>query len=217
MSDERPTIEVLEGGPLLVKDLTRLTGDDGRPIEQPTEREESDKSLFALCRCGGSENKPFCDGTHKENGFAGERGAPEDTEVRVCEGQELTIVDNPGACCHAGECVDGAPEVFFRWEGDERRAVPDADERQKIIETIRRCPSGSLAYRLGDELHDEYFSEAEIFVSRDGPLHVRGGPELVDASGATPVSKDHYALCRCGASENKPFCDGAHRDAGFKG
>ena len=217
MSDERPTIEVLEGGPLLVKNLDKLTGADGRPIEKPVEREDGERNLFALCRCGGSANKPFCDGTHKENGFSGERGSPEEEEVRVCEGQELTIVDNVGACCHAGECVDGAPEVFFRWEGDERRAVPDADDRQRIIDTIRRCPSGSLAYRLGDELHDEYFSEAEIFVSEDGPLHVRGGPGLVDASGATPVSKDHFALCRCGASKNKPFCDGAHRDAGFTG
>ena len=217
MSDERPTIEVLETGPLLVTNLEKLTDADDRPIGPPVEREDSDKNVFALCRCGGSANKPFCDGTHKENGFSGECESREEPEARLCEGQELTIVDNVGACCHAGECVDGAPGVFFRWEGDERRAEPDAGERQKIIDTIRRCPSGSLAYRLGEQLHDEYFSEAEIFVSRDGPLHVRGGPDLVDPTGAAPVSRDHYALCRCGASKNKPFCDGAHRDVGFEG
>ena len=67
---------------------------------------------------------------------------------------------------------------------------------------------------IDGKLQDEFFSEPEIFVSKDGPLHVRGGIELNDDE--KPVSKNHYTLCRCGASKNKPYCDGAHKEAGFK-
>ena len=209
MSD-RPTIDVAENGPLLVKNLPKLTDADDRPIEMA-------KEVVALCRCGKSENKPFCDGTHKDIGFTGAKEREEEYPTREYAGDELTVVDNIGVCCHAGACVEGAPSVFFRWEGDERVSVPDEGEREKTIETIRNCPSGSLAYKLRDELHDEFFAEAEIFVSKDGPLHVRGAIELNDESGAAPAARDHYTLCRCGASKNKPFCDGAHKDAGFKG
>ena len=207
MSDDKPTIDVPENGPFLVKGLKKLTDAEDQPIEMA-------KDVIALCRCGASKNKPFCDGTHKDIGFTGATERQESYPVRECEGQELTIVDDIGACCHAGACVNGAPEAFFKGEGKERVSTPDGCERDKIIATIRACPSGSLAYKLDGEVHDEYFSEPEIFISKDGPLHVRGGVTLKDK---TPATTDHYPLCRCGASKNKPFCDGTHNYSGFKG
>ena len=207
MSDEKPTIDIPEKGPFIVKNLQRLTDAEGNAVEMA-------KEVIALCRCGASKNKPFCDGTHTEIGFTGAKEREETYPVKEFVGGELTVVDDIGICCHAGECVDGAPEAFFAWDGDERITKPDAETKERIIETIRKCPSGSLAYKVDGELLDEFFSEAEIFISKDGPLHVRGGVEL---TGAEVASKNHYTLCRCGASKNKPFCDGAHKEAGFEG
>ncbi len=207
MSEEQPTIDVPENGPFLAKNLKKLTDAQDQPIEMA-------KDVIALCRCGASKNKPFCDGTHSEIGFTGAKERKETYDAKNFEGKELTVIDNVGVCCHAGACVHGAPSTFFRWDGDERISEPDNEEKQKIIDTIRQCPSGSLAYMLQGELQDEFFPEPEVFVSKDGPLHVRGGVELNDDD--KPVSANHYTLCRCGASKNKPYCDGAHKDAGFK-
>jgi CDGSH-type Zn-finger protein len=208
VSEEKPSIDVPATGPFLVKNLTKLTDANNQPVEMA-------KEVIALCRCGASKNKPFCDGTHSDIGFSGAKERQETYPEKTFKGAELTVIDNVGVCCHAGACVHGAPSAFFRWEGDERISEPDNEEKQKIIDTIRQCPSGSLAYLLNDELRDEFFSEPEIFISEDGPLHVRGGVELNDDD--KPVSNNHYTLCRCGASKNKPYCDGAHKDAGFKG
>lgn len=207
MSDEKPTVDISEKGPFIVKNLKRLTDAQDQPIEM-------EKDVIALCRCGASANKPFCDGTHRDIGFTGELEREETYATKEFAGDELTIIDNIGVCCHAGECVQGAEEVFFEWDGDERISLPNAADKEKVIEVIRKCPSGSLAYRLKGELQDEFFAEPEIFVSADGPLHVRGGVAL---NGGETQSGNHYTLCRCGASKNKPFCDGAHKEAGFKG
>ncbi len=210
MAEEKPSIDLPEKGPLLVKGLKKLTYAQNNPVE-------IEKEVIALCRCGASENKPFCDGTHSDIGFSSENERDENYETREFEGKELTIVDNVGVCCHAGVCDGNAPGAFFEWEGDVRISVPDGADKEKIIETIRACPSDSLAYKLADELHDEYFAEAEIFVSEDGPLHIRGGITLNISDGDAPATTDHYTLCRCGASKNKPYCDGAHWHVKFKG
>ena len=207
MSDENPTIDVPETGPFLVKNLKKLKNANNQPIEMA-------KDVIALCRCGASENKPFCDGAHSKIGFTGAKERTETYDTKTFEGKEFAVIDNIGVCSHAGACVNGAPSAFFKWDGDERISEPDKEEKQKVIDTIRQCPSGSLAYMIDGKLQDEFFSEPEIFVSKDGPLHVRGGIELNDDE--KPASKNHYTLCRCGASKNKPYCDGAHKEAGFK-
>jgi CDGSH-type Zn-finger protein/ferredoxin len=168
MSEQTPNIDVPRDGPFLVKGLEKLTDADGNPIPMA-------KDVIALCRCGASENKPFCDGTHSDIGFTGKKERTETYPVREFEGKELTVDDDIGICCHAGECVHRSPEAFFSWDGDERISEPDKEERDKIIATIRACPSGSLAYKLNGELHDRFFDEPEIYVEKDGPLNIRGG------------------------------------------
>jgi CDGSH-type Zn-finger protein len=208
MAEETPGIDIPEKGPFLVKGSVKYTDAEGNEIK-------TEKDVVALCRCGASKNKPFCDGAHSDIGFSGKKERTETYPTREYEGNELTVVDNIGICCHWGTCVDGAPDVFFEWDGDERISVPDGADKEKVIEVIRKCPSGSLVYKLDGDLQKEYFGDAEIFVSEDGPLHVRGGIQL--SGDDQPVTNSHYTLCRCGASKNKPFCDGAHREAGFKG
>lgn len=110
--NEKPTIDIAEKGPFLIKGPVRYTDKDGNEIE-------TDREVVALCRCGASENKLFCDGAHSDIGFTGDKERTETYPTREYAGDELTVVDNIGICCHWGACVNGAPDVFFKWDGDE--------------------------------------------------------------------------------------------------
>jgi CDGSH-type Zn-finger protein/uncharacterized Fe-S cluster protein YjdI len=127
-------------------------------------------------------------------------------------GRDLTIVDDFSLCAHAGECVDGAPDTFFTKGPQGRESHPDASPAEQIIATIRRCPSGSLLYKLRGQVVDQYASGPSVQVEKDGPLHVH---QARLSGEARPATEDHYTLCRCGASKNKPFCDGMHTAISF--
>lgn len=204
----KTTINIAQDGPFLIENLELLSDTNG------TEYEKKDK--MALCRCGASQNKPFCDGSHVAVEFSGKKDRAEKYDTLEFAGDEITVVDNIGICSHAGECVKNSPSVFFSWEGEKRISNPNETSKDEIIETIKKCPSGSLAYKLDHKLHDEYFSREEIFIEKDGPLHVRGGIALTGDSSKELISKEHFTLCRCGASKNKPFCDGTHKKINFK-
>jgi CDGSH-type Zn-finger protein len=164
---------------------------------------------MALCRCGGSNNKPFCDGTHRSNGFSSAKleGRVEDRRDDYV-GDGVAIHDNRGICAHIGHCTDGLPAVFRL--GHEPWIDPAGASAEAIVATIRRCPSGALSSsRSGSEQRDREGPPA-IFVSANGPYLVTGGPLLLDTERGEGASQEHYALCRCGGSKNKPFCDGTH-------
>ena len=170
---------------------------------------------MALCRCGGSANKPFCDGTHAKIGFSSAKldGRVEDKRENR-QGKKITIHDNRGICAHAGRCTDGLPSVFRLRE--EPWIHPDAASADEIIATIRNCPSGALSYSVDDVEHRDRDGEPTIFVAPNGPYVVSGGPELLDAARLEGASKEHFTMCRCGGSKNKPFCDGTHWHIKFK-
>jgi CDGSH-type Zn-finger protein len=205
---ERPTIECKPNGPYLVRNLERLDDEQGVRIET--------KSVMALCRCGGSANKPFCDGTHQNNGFSHAKLAERGIDRRQSyQAAKITIHDNRSICAHAGHCTDGLAAVFkYKSEPwiDASGGTADA-----IIETIRKCPSGALSYTLDGGADEEAQQEATITVTQGGPYAVAGAVELLDQSWAQGASTQRYTLCRCGASKNKPFCDGTHWSIGFKG
>ena len=212
MADEpneqpRPTITPRPNGSLKVTGLELLTDWRGNPIEH--------KPTFALCRCGASENKPFCDGSHKKIGFNSDKLTDSEFDSREnYQGKQITVHDNRGICSHAGFCTDGLPKV---WRMKVEPWIdPDGEGPPKIIETIRRCPSGALSYSIDDAEHRDEDRPAEIRVSKDGPLWVRGGVALEDTAWGVEASKEHYTLCRCGHSKNKPFCDGQHWSVEFK-
>jgi CDGSH-type Zn-finger protein len=191
-------------GPLHAQRIRALKNDGGETIATA-------ESLF-LCRCGASKNKPYCDGSHVPAKFSGERLRRGDAPPAEFAGKEVTVVDDFSLCAHAGECVNGSPDTFFTKEAGRRVSHPDASPADQVMETIRRCPSGSLLYKLKGKLVDEYFTETEVRVEKDGPYLVRRAKLAGDAR---PATEDHYTLCRCGASRNKPFCDGTHADVGF--
>ena len=213
-SDERPSIKPTPDGPYLVKNLQRLSNRQGS-IEA--------RATMALCRCGQSAEKPFCDGTHAKIGFssaklesrvADEREEYAAEKITIHDNREnydagdTTIHDNRGTCSHAGHCTDGLPSVF------RLKQEPWIDSHgapaEEIIETIRKCPSGALSYTADGVEHRDREGPAEIFVSPNGPYLVAGRPELLDSPRGDGASTEHFTLCRCGGSKNKPFCDGSH-------
>jgi CDGSH-type Zn-finger protein len=196
----KPKITPTENGPYLVTGLEHLRNRQG-PIQA--------RPKMALCRCGGSGNKPFCDGTHAKIGFSSAK-----LEGRVADRRDtyeapgIAIHDNRGICAHAGRCTDGLPSVFRLRR--EPWIDPAGASPEEIAATIRRCPSGALSYSAGGVEHRDRDGEPAILVSPNGPYYVTGGPELAGTSWGEGASIEHYTLCRCGGSRNKPFCDGTH-------
>ena len=201
------SIECMANGPYVVKELERLTNSKGEALKA--------KPAMALCRCGGSANKPFCDGTHSRNGFSDARLSDGSADRRTTySGRAIAIHDNRGLCAHAGYCSDGLPAVFKY--GAEPWIDPDGAPAEAVAATIRRCPSGALSYSTGGTEHRDQPRSPAITISKDGPYAIVGGVELLGQHFGEGASREHYTLCRCGASKNKPFCDGSHWDARFK-
>ncbi len=204
---ERPSVECKLNGPYLVRDLEDLRDWRGERIEI--------KPVMALCRCGGSANKPFCDGTHQKNGFSGVKLADRITDkLESYQTTRITIHDNRSICAHAGRCTDGLDSVF-KYKS-EPWIDPAGDAIEAIIETIRSCPSGALSYTLDEVAGGDQQRGPSITVTKDGPYAIVGDVRLLEQSMAQGASKEHYTLCRCGGSKNRPFCDGTHWSIGFK-
>ncbi|MDQ2814303.1 MAG: CDGSH iron-sulfur domain-containing protein, partial [Actinomycetota bacterium] len=180
---------------------------------------------LALCRCGGSALKPFCDGTHAQNGFTEIKDPHRVPDQRdTYEGQQVTVFDNRGICQHSGLCTDRLAAVFRT--SSEPFVAPSGGRMDEIVRAVRDCPSGALGLAFDGEearrLADWHGRrEAAIEVTQDGPYRVTGGVPLADSTGAdvpraAGASAEHYALCRCGHSQNKPFCSGMHWYVGFR-
>lgn len=213
MPDEtgRPRITPLNNGPLVLDErgaahcLCRL---DGSPYEV--------SGTAVLCRCGGSSRKPFCDGTHAEIGFRSECVSDRRNDHRdEYPADDITVHDNRHACGHAEECIHGAPEVFHKMHRP--WITPEKADADKIADVISRCPSGALAYMRDGVEHASIDRPPRVFVRPGGPYGVQGGVELAveEDAWAEGVTREHYTLCRCGGSSNKPFCDGTHQKNGF--
>lgn len=203
----RPSIKPTPNGPYLVSGLANLSNSKGEPIEA--------KETFALCRCGGSSNKPFCDGTHAKNGFSSDRSddrVPDRRENH--EGSTITIHDNRGICAHAGVCTDNLNSVFKLKQ--EPWIDPDGATAEEIVKVVSGCPSGALSYTQGGTEHRDHNGEPAVQVTKNGPYRVTGRPDLVGTERGEGASHEHFTLCRCGGSKNKPFCDGTHWYNDFK-
>jgi CDGSH-type Zn-finger protein/truncated hemoglobin YjbI len=207
-------IRTAAGGPYLVTNVDDLRTALGEPI--PT------LPLIALCRCGQSRNKPFCDGSHARVDFTDHRDPRRVTDRRdTYHGLQATILDNRGLCAHSGYCTDQLPTVF-RLE-EEPFVAPSGGRLDDIVRAARACPSGALSYAIGgQEARNQVDQERppSIEVTQDGPYRVTGGIPLTDARGddqprLAGASREHYSLCRCGHSQNKPFCSGMHWNVDF--
>jgi CDGSH-type Zn-finger protein/truncated hemoglobin YjbI len=210
-----PAIMTAKDGPYLVTNVTVLRTPLGEERQVPPQ--------LALCRCGASALKPFCDGRHATSGFTDGKDPDRVPDQRdIYPGQQVTIFDNRGICQHSGLCTDRAPTAFRT--GTEPFVAPSGGRLDELVRAVRDCPSGALSLAFDsagdrDEARDladwHGTRERAIEVTQDGCYRVTGGIPLTDAAGAdvpraAGSSREHYALCRCGQSQNKPFCSGMH-------
>jgi len=136
------------------------------------------------------------------------------TKGKGYEGDGITVYYDVKRCIHAAECVRGVPDVF----DPDRRPWIDATQADNdtLAEVIHRCPTGALHYTRTDGGAEEPTPDHNtIQVDPDGPLYVRGDVEVVTPEGRTIVEDTRIALCRCGASKHKPFCDNSHQNIEF--
>ncbi|MCP9486707.1 MAG: CDGSH iron-sulfur domain-containing protein [Gaiellaceae bacterium MAG52_C11] len=207
------TIVVQPDGPYLATNAAVV---DWLGVEVPA------RPQLALCRCGQSQLKPFCDGTHAEIGFSDKKDPAHVPDQRDSyAGQLLTVLDNRALCSHSGFCSDRLATVFH--VASDPFVTPSAGRIDETIRAVRDCPSGTLSFALGDlEARAQVDQERapQVEVAKDGPYRVTGAIPLLDADGE-PVARnegasfEHYSLCRCGSSRNKPFCSGMHFYADF--
>ena len=210
------SIQVARNGPYLATNVASVRDYLGQEVPVPPQ--------VALCRCGASERKPFCDGSHASNGFTGDKDPKRVPDHRdTYDGEQVTVFDNRGVCQHSGFCTDRLNTVFRT--NAEPFVAPSGGRMDEIVRAVRDCPSGALGLafdgheqRALADWHGRRYQAVEI--TKDGPYRITGGLSLTGPDGAAVpqgagASREHYALCRCGHSQNKPFCSGMHWYVGF--
>ncbi len=135
---------------------------------------------------------------------------------------EITIVWKPATCIHSRICWTELREVF---DPVKRPWIDMASSTtERIIEQVRKCPSGALSYFRNEPnssnpetVSGERAEILNIQVLPNGPLVIHTGCTITHSDGNTEIREGKTSLCRCGASGNKPFCDGSHKKIEFKG
>lgn len=172
---------------------------------------------FHLCRCGESQKKPFCDGTHTKVGFNGTEIAdmrPYEERAGLQEGEGVDLLDD-NRCAFARFCHREKGDV---WTLTDNSA--DEESKKEAIEGASACPAGRLTSVLNGELIENEY-DAEISIVQDplkkvsSGIFVRGDFVLEGATGKLYEKRNRLSLCRCGKSRNKPFCDATHVPAEF--
>lgn len=202
---DQPKILPADNGPLIVENPPALTGAD--------DVDTDGKTKVALCRCGASSNKPFCDGAHAKIDFD---STPDHARIRNkpinytgdVGGVEVTISYTPVLCTHAAQCQARAKEVFNPNEKPWIR--PENGKLESILEVIAACPSGALRVAV-ENVPPQHLTDGDVSISveKNGPYHIKNVAIDADFNGVG-ASRTKYSLCRCGLSKNKPFCDGSH-------
>ena len=217
-------ITVTTNGPYLVEGSVPITRQtivadrEGNSIGWETGEEFETQAACALCRCGQSATKPYCDGSHVRVGFDGTETAtraPYLEQATEQDGPSLTLTDAQPLCAFARYCdVAGQVWNLVEQEGDEAARL--------TAQESALCPSGRLvAWDRQTRTALEPAFEPSIGIVADpaeglaGPIWVRGGIEVTGADGEAYEVRNRVTLCRCGASANKPFCDASHASVGF--
>jgi CDGSH-type Zn-finger protein len=225
-SSDARRIVVLRDGPYLVYGdipLTRkkkiVSESNDALTWQKTETIETEDT-YALCRCGQSGSKPFCDGTHARIGFDGTEVADTRPFVErqiVHEGNGISVRRVGSLCMHAAFCVGRVRRIPAMMSD-----TPDSDMRAHIIGLIEHCPSGSYTYAMtgdGEEVEPDLATAIAVTEEEGelaGCLWVTGGIPITRADGEPFETRNRVTLCRCGQSGNKPLCDGTHRTIEFR-
>jgi CDGSH-type Zn-finger protein len=226
-SSTGPKVVVTKDGPYLVSGAVPLSRqtivadtEGGSEAWRETHPYPAQGEGYALCRCGHSANKPFCDGTHKKVHFNGTETAsrqPYREQAQLSEGPQMALTDAESLCAFARFC-DPHGQVWAQVDQTDR-----AEVRATFVKQVNNCPSGRLvAWDRATGKPVEHALPVSIGVIEDppegvsGPLWVRGGIPVTAADGFTYEVRNRVTLCRCGASKHKPFCDGSHAAIKFR-
>ena len=129
--------------------------------------------------------------------------------------ENLTVVWDKDKCIHSAKCVNGLGSVF---KPKERPWIQlENAELEEIKNQVNQCPSGALSYRMEGEIETNTPMNTNCEVIENGPLLVHGSIEVKLPDGSVEQKERSTAFCRCGASSNKPYCDGTHNKTGFEG
>jgi CDGSH-type Zn-finger protein len=227
LADDQKKVEVCANGPYIVTggitliSKTQVVSELGEPLTWKKDGQIPTGDGYFLCRCGKSEHKPFCDGTHAKVHFDGTETAPTDT-IRARQETypgciNIRIRNDMSVCSSSGFCANHLTSI-----SEMAAHTDDSQVRALAIAMIEHCPSGALTYTLHEgEADIEVDLPKQIAVTTEitsqgpipGPLWVTGGIKIIRADGQPFERRNRVVLCCCGLSKAKPLCDGSHRDS----
>jgi CDGSH-type Zn-finger protein len=218
--NDNPKIRILKNGPYIVSGnvpLLKTTikcDSHGIPTEWLIREEPKTSKTYSLCRCGQTEHKPFCDGTHVKVNFDGTEvsdNEPYEKMAKEIDGPTLKLKDAEILCASARFCHRG---------GDIWQQIPGSGNlklKQNAVRNDADCPSGRLVVidkETGQTVEPKFEKSIGLIedpgMGVDGPIWVRGGIPIYSADGKLYEVRNRVTLCRCGKSTNKPFCDSSH-------
>jgi len=203
---------VVSGGVPLSEQIVCIDA-DGQCHGWKEGQKYAEQESYALCRCGRSRNKPFCDGSHNKAKFDGTEEANRSLYLEKANeivGPGLKLTDAEDLCVGARFCH----RAGGTWKLTERSGDPEA--KQTAVEEACDCPSGRLvAWEKDGKAIEPGFRQSiglvqDVQTEKPGPIWVRGGIPIEAEDGTTYEQRNRVTLCRCGKSSNKPFCDGSH-------
>ncbi|NLL55611.1 MAG: iron-binding protein [Clostridiales bacterium] len=215
-------IKIVKDGPYIVQGdiplVEREITPDGNSYKLVDKEVYKTGKVYTLCRCGKSKNPPFCDGQHAKENFDGAETCNKLNFLERAQkitGAEIDMYDD-GRCALARFCHRPNGDA---WELVESSDIPQ--NKEQAIIAASECTAGRLVVcdKQGNNLNFKYQPEIEILQDPEnnvsGPIGVKGSVELQSSDGTIYPKQERYALCRCGYSKNKPFCDCSHVPYGF--
>jgi len=212
-----PKIKICKNGPYLVSGNLPLNENiieydqEGIPLNTKKGKSFAKQKEYSLCRCGHSQNKPYCDGSHQIKNFNGAENPQAKTKYKdqaeTITGPDLILKDTPRLCASAGFCHRAGGVWNLTKESNDPQA------KKIAVEECHCCPSGRLVAvdkSTGQPIEPKL--NPSIGISEGGPLCVKGGIPIESSDGTAYEIRNRVTLCRCGKSQNKPFCDGSHAD-----
>jgi len=195
-----------------------VIGKDGEPEKWTKGKKYPSSEPCALCRCGESKNKPFCDGTHAKIGFNGKETASHEKFEKQSQkiiGPNLILKDAPAFCATARFCHRAGGTWSLTKSSDK-------NSKEIAIQEACDCPSGRLVIcdKKTEKPIEPKLEQSISFVEDpqnkvSGPIWLKGGVPIESSDGTVYEKRNRVTLCRCGKSRNKPFCDGSHIEEGF--
>jgi CDGSH-type Zn-finger protein/uncharacterized Fe-S cluster protein YjdI len=209
--------QVSGGIPLVRK--TQIVSEEIEPLTWRLDETIDPGDGYDLCRCGQSQDKPFCDMSHRYADFDGTESADTrptaERQVIYPGSMGIVVKADCWLCTNSGFCGTRTAHI-----SDLAKRTDDVNVRSQVIAMVERCPSGALVYAMAPEEPDiEPDLPQQIAVTTEitsdgpiaGPLWVTGNIPVERADGQPLETRNRVTLCNCGRSKNKPLCDGTHR------